>query len=195
MKRSLILFVDRIRSARRALALHVGVRKQTPCNQTRNQRWVGVITILLVCLISVPARAVLGEKLGDISKRYGKAEPQPRGNKNAATWVLEGEDGQLIYTATFDAKGRSIGEGMKPVRYAKFTDDTVRTFIEMQLAPYRDSKTVRTAKPGEKYSFGGKVYTAGKDESVIVDDANDLLIVWTQGALPSVMAVSRVMMQ
>ena len=154
-----------------------------------------LIIVLLACLISVPIRATLGETVSQISKRYGKPEPQAGNKKNAATWVVEGEDGQMVYTATFDAKGRSIGEGMKPVRYAKFTDETVRTFIEMQLAPYRDSKTVRTAKPGEKYSFGGKVYTAGPEENVIVDDANDLLIVWTRGAVPSVMAVSHVLMQ
>lgn len=153
-----------------------------------------LLLVLLACLATVPAQAVLGEKLSDLTKRYGKPEPQPKGNKNAATWLLEGEEGQLIYTATFDAKGRSIGEGMKPVRYAKFTPQTVQAFVDMQMAPYKDSQTVRTAKAGEKYAFGGKVYTAGSEESVVVDDANDLLIVWTKGALPSVMAVSHVLM-
>ncbi len=154
-----------------------------------------LLCVLLVCSLWVPAQAVLGEKQADLRKRYGKPEPQSKGNKNAATWFLEGEDGQLLYTVTFDAKGRSIGEGMKPVRYAKFTRETVQTFIQMQLAPYRDSKTVLSVKPGEKYCFGGKEYTVGPEEIVVVDDANDLLIVWTQGAAASVMAVSRVMMQ
>ena len=57
------------------------------------------------------------------------------------------------------------------------------------------SNGVRTVKPGEKYVFGGKEYSAAANEIVIVDDANDLLIVWMQGAAPSVMAVRSVMMQ
>ncbi len=153
-----------------------------------------LILVSLVCLLWIPAQACLGETLGEISKRYGKPEPQAKNNKSAATWFIEGDDGLLLYTVTFDAKGVSIGEGMKPVRYAKFTQATVRTFIEMQLAPYRDSTTVKTVKPGEKYSFRGKSYTTGNVETVIVDDANDLLIVWTQGAMPSVMAVRSVLM-
>ncbi len=153
-----------------------------------------LILVLLAGLWVVPAQARLGETLADLQKRYGKPEPQAKNNKNAATWFLEGEDGQLIYTATFDAQGKSIGEGMKPVRYAKFTQETVNAFIEIQLAPYRNSQTVHTAKPGEKYTLRGKVYTAGNVETVIVDDANDLLIVWTQGATPSVMALRSVLM-
>lgn len=153
-----------------------------------------LIFVLLAGLSIIPAQARLGETMSDLQKRYGKPEPQAKGNKSAATWFIEGEDGLLIYTVTFDAKGLSIGEGMKPVRYAKFSDATVHTFIEMQLAPYRDSQTVRTAKHGEKYTFRGKKYTAGNVETVIVDDANDLLIVWTQGATPSVMAVRSVLM-
>lgn len=153
-----------------------------------------LLLVSLVCLLWTPAHAVLGETLSEISKRYGKPEPQAKGNKSAATWFIEGEDGLLIYTVTFDAKGHSVGEGMKPVRYAKFSQETVKTFIAMQLSPYQGSKTVRTAKPGEKYVFGGKPYTASSAETVVVDDANDLLIVWTQGAMPSVMALRSVMM-
>ena len=153
-----------------------------------------LIFSFLACLLVIPAQARLGETLGEMQKRYGKPESQDRATKNAATWFLEGEEGELIFTATFDAKGKSIGEGLKPVRYAKFTNETVRIFIEMQLAPYRDSKTVHTAKPGEKYIFGGKQYTASAGETVIVDDANDFLIVWTQSSTPMVMAVRSVMM-
>ena len=154
----------------------------------------GVIIVSLVCLLWIPAHATLGETLGEISKRYGKPEPQAKNSKSAATWFIEGEDGLLLYTVTFDPKGISVGEGMKPVRYAKFSQATVQTFIAMQLAPYRDSQTVHTVKPGEKYTFRGKNYAAGSVETVMVDDANDLLIVWTQGAMPSVMAVRSVMM-
>lgn len=153
-----------------------------------------LLLVLLAGLWAVPAQARLGETLAEISKRYGKPEPQPKGKKSAATWFIEGEDGLLLYTVTFDAKGLSVGEGMKPVRYAKFTNAIVLTFIEMQLAPYKGSKTVRTVKSGEKYTFSGKDYTAGGEETVVVDDANDLLIVWTQGATPSVMALRSVMM-
>ena len=154
----------------------------------------GLIFVSLVCLLWIPVHATLGETLSEIAKRYGKPEPQAKNNKSSATWFIEGEDGLLIYTVTFDAKGKSAGEGMKPVRYAKFSQATVQTFIAMQLAPYRDSQTIRNAKPGEKYSFGGKLYTVAQEEKVVVDEANDLLIVWTQGALPSVMALRSVMM-
>ena len=153
-----------------------------------------LIIVVLACLTVISAHARLGETLSEMQKRYGRPEPQVKTNKSAATWYLEGEEGQLIYTATFDAKGKSIGEGMKPVRYAKFTPQTVRLFIETQLAPYQNSKTLRTIKPGEKYVFAGKQYTASPEETVIVDDANDLLIVWTQGATPSVMAIRSVLM-
>lgn len=153
----------------------------------------GLILVSLICLLSIPAHATLGETLGEISKRYGKPEPQ-KGNKSAGTWLIEGEDGLLLYTVTFDAKGKSVGEGMKPVKRAKFTQTTVQAFIAMQLAPYPDSQTIRHAMPREKYTFRGKVYTVGSDERVVVDDANDLLIVWTQGGAPSVMALRSAMM-
>ena len=153
-----------------------------------------LILVLLAGLWVVPAQARLGETRSELEKRYGKPEPQPRNNKSAATWFIEGEDGLLIYTVTFDAKGFSIGEGMKPVRYAKFSQTTVQAFIAMQLSAYPDSKTLHTAKPGEKYSFRGKNYAAGSMVTVIVDDPNYLLIVWTQGATPSVMAVRSVLM-
>ena len=155
----------------------------------------GLLFALFACSLLLPAQARLGETLSELQKRYGKPETQDRSTKSSATWYLEGEEGALIYTATFNAKGKSIGEGMKPLRHAKFTDETVRLFIEVQLAPYRDSKTLRTVKPNEKYVFGGKENTASTEEVVIVDEANDLLIVWSRGGAPSVMALRSVLMQ
>jgi len=153
------------------------------------------VLLASLLMVVVPAQARLGETLSELQNRYGKPAPQERTNKFNAVWLLEGEDGALMYSVTFDAKGKSIAEGMKPVRYAKFTNETVRLFLETQLVPYRDSKTVRTVKPGEKYVFGGKEYTTMAEEIVVVDDANDLLLVWTKAAPPSVMAVRSVMMQ
>ena|ERR1035437_5616165 len=154
-----------------------------------------LVFVFLAGLLLVPAQARLGEKLDALKKRYGKPVPQERTNKSVATWLLEGEDGALIYTVTFDAKGRAVAEGLKPDRYAKFSDETIRGFIDMQLAPYRDSKTLRNVKVGEQYSFGGKKFVVAREETVFVDEANDFLVVLTAGGAPSVMAVTHVMIQ
>jgi hypothetical protein len=155
-----------------------------------------LLLLFLASLAAGPVQARLGETLKEIELRNGKAQPKTqKAAKNAAVWLIEGSDGQLIYTATFDAQGYSIAEGLKPVRYAKFPKETVQSFIRVQLEPYRDSKTIRTAKPGEKYSFAGQIHTAGPQETVVVDEANDFIIVWIDSAMPSVMAARSVLMR
>jgi len=154
-----------------------------------------LILVLLASLMAIPTHARLGDTLNELKKRYGKPESEPKKNESPATWLLEGEEGQLIYTVTFDAKGRSIGEGMRPLRYAKFSPAIAQSFIAMQLTAYLESKTMRNVKPGEEYKFGGKNYKVAAIETVIVDEANDFLIVWTQGPTPSVMAVRQAMIQ
>ena len=146
--------------------------------------------------LAVTAQARLGETLADLKKRYDSPAPQIRRDDTNATWLFdEGDSGQLAYTVTFNAKGRSIAEGMKPVKRARFSKETALEFIEMQLAPYRDSKTQRILKPGEKYRFAGQDFTCGKEEYVVLDEPRGLLLIWSQGVDPSVMVVSPEMFQ
>jgi hypothetical protein len=145
--------------------------------------------LLISLTLATTGQARLGETLDQLKERLGKPEPQLRKDASAAVWFFEGEDGQLLYTVTFNAKGFSIAEGLKPLKRARFPKDTVQDFIDSQTAVYRGSKTILTVKPGEKYRFAGKVLVCGEQEVVLVDDPNDLLIVWTRGGIPSVMAV------
>jgi len=154
-----------------------------------------LIFVLLASLMLVSTRAQPGETLDALKKRYGTPAPQDRRDSRSAVWLFEGEDGQLAYSVTFDAHGKSIAEGLKPMRYAIFSRTTVQNFIDGQIARYRESKTLLSVNPGEKYSFGGKIYTCGHEETVLVDDANNLLIIWSRGAVPLVMAVTHAAMQ
>src|SRR5688572_12145922 len=103
--------------------------------------------LLLASLTLMPAQARLGETMADIQKQFGTPGGQPR--KDNAFWLFEGDDGLLSYTVTFNAEGRSIAEGLKPVRRARFTKSNALIFIESQLMPWEGSKTMRTLKPGE----------------------------------------------
>jgi hypothetical protein len=141
------------------------------------------------------AHARLGDTLDQLKARYGKPEQQAQPRKDTAVWLFEVDDGQLIYNVTFDAKGHSIAEGLRPVKRAIFTKDIAQDFIQGQIALFRDSKTLRTCKPGEKYQFAGQVFTCGDGELAVVDDVNGVLIVWVQKGVPSVMAVTHVMVQ
>jgi len=150
--------------------------------------------LLLVALLPAPpARAVLGETLAQLQAHLGKNEPQTR--KDAAVWFYEVEDGRLVYTVTFNNQGLSIAEGLKPIKRAIFTKEAAQDFISAQLTLAKDSKTLRTFKPGEAYIFGGKPYTCGPEEYATVDDANDLAIVWTRTRAPSVVAFRREFLQ
>jgi len=149
-----------------------------------------LLFLLLAGLLFTPAHARLGETLAQLKQRYGSPAPQARRDPGSAAWFFEGEDGELVFSVTFNAKGESIAEGLKPLKRARFPQNTVQDFIDLQMAPYRGSKTLRSFnKPGEKYTFAGKTLDCGEQESVIVDEPNGILIVWTRAGLPSVMAV------
>jgi hypothetical protein len=151
--------------------------------------------VLAAFLVLTPAHARLGETLEQLKTHLGKPEQQQQPRKDTAVWLFEVDDGQLIYNVTFDAQGRSIAEGLRPIKRAVFTKDTAQDFIQNQIAPYRDSKTMRTFKSGEKYQFAGQNFTCGDQEIAIVDEANGFLIVWAQKGVPSVMAVAPVMVK
>jgi len=146
-----------------------------------------LFVLLLAGWLAAPAQARLGETLAEIKKRYSQPVPQDR--KDIANWLFEVEDGQLVYTVTFDAKGLSIAEGLKPVKRARFSKDVALDFIESQLAPYRDSKTMRVVAPGGKYMFAGKELTCAQNEYVVVDEPQAMLLIWIQTATPTVMVV------
>lgn len=150
---------------------------------------------VLAAIASGPVHAALGETLDQLKTRWGKPEQQAQPRKDQAIWLFEVEDGQLMYSVTFDASGHSIAEGLRPIKRAIFTKDIAQDFIQGQIARFRDSKTLRTFKAGEKYQFGGQAFTCGDGEVAIVDDPNGVLIVWTQKGVPSVMAISHAMAQ
>ena len=147
-----------------------------------------LVAALLLAVAATPAQARLGETLDKIKERFGKPQPQTR--KEAYVWTFEAEQGGLlIYTVTFDAKGLSIAEGIKPFKNAVFTADVARDFIGYQLETIKDSKTLRIIKPGEKYRFGGKDFVCAELEYVAVDESNSLLLVWSRVGIPSVIVV------
>ncbi len=153
------------------------------------------LTIALAVLVFTPARASLGETFDQMKARWGKPEQQQQPRKDQAIWLFEVDDGQLMYSVTFDAKGHSIAEGLRPIKRAVFTKDIAQDFIQGQIARFRDSKTLHTFKTGDQYQFAGRSFTCGDGEIAVVDDANGVMIVWNQKGVPSIMAVSPVMVQ
>lgn len=153
-----------------------------------------LLAVVLVCLLAPRGEARLGETLEKLKERYGK--PQPQLKKESATWFFDTDDEkQLVFTATFNDQGLVIAEGLKPVRYARLTRESVQAFIDLQVQPIAGSKTLRTVKRGEPYVFAGKNYVCGETETVVVDDANGILIVWNNSAEPFVLAVSPQMLR
>ncbi|HYC73048.1 MAG TPA: hypothetical protein VEB66_17690 [Opitutaceae bacterium] len=151
--------------------------------------------LALLLLVPSPAWAVLGENLGTLTKRFGKQDQQVRPQKNVAMWSIESDDSErIVYTVTFDAKGRSIGEGLKPVKSVPLPKDVAETFIATQLAPYAAANSTRAVKPGERYRFAGQDFTCAAHELVFVDEANDFMIVWAQAKPGMVMAVRAAML-
>lgn len=150
---------------------------------------------LLGSLAVLSAHANLGETLSQLKTRLGKPQEQEQPRKDMAVWLFEVEDGQLIYSVTFNPQGRSIAEGLRPLKRAVFTKDTAQDFIQSQISAIRESKTLHTFKGGEKYQFAGQVFTCPPEEIAIVDDANGIMIIWVQKGVPSVMAVSGAMVQ
>jgi len=154
-----------------------------------------LFVLSFVLLSAVPAGATLGETLEQLKSRLGKPEQQAQPRKDMAVWLFEVDDGQLIYNVTFNAQGRSIAEGLRPLKRAIFTKDTAQDFIQNQIAPFRDSKTLHTYHPGKKYQFAGQLFTCPEQEIAIVDDVNGVMIVWVQKGVPSVMAVTAEMVR
>ena len=143
---------------------------------------------LLLAVAVTPAHARLGETVDKIKERFGKPQPQTR--KEAYVWTFEAtEGGLLIYTVTFDAKGLSVAEGIKPFKNAVFSPEVAQNFINYQLETSKDSKTLRIVKPGEKYHFGNKDFICAEHEYVVVDEPNGLLLVWNRAGIPSVIVV------
>ena len=155
-----------------------------------------LLALLLAGWLAAPAPARLGETLDALKKRYDSPATQIRKDNANATWLFdEGDSGQLAYTVTFNAKGQSIAEGLKPVKRARFSKDTALDFIEQQLVNYRDSKTQRIVKRGEKFRFAGHDFTCGPQEYVVLDEPRGILIIWSQVVEPSVIVISPEMLQ
>jgi hypothetical protein len=151
------------------------------------------VLVTLCSLLLTTAQARLGETLSQLKEHLGAPAAQP--NKTVTVWTFESRGGQLSYAATFDAKGHSISETLRPVQMADFSSETAQSFITMQLAPYRQSPSLRTVPPGEKYTFGGKTMVCSEVQVVMIDEANGLLIVWTRRGFPSVAALRPEAMQ
>jgi hypothetical protein len=152
-----------------------------------------LVALLVTGFALVPARARLGETLADLKKRYGRPELESR--KDNVFWLFEGDNGQLLYTVTLNAEGRSIAEGLKPHKRARFTEANAVDFIEAQLLPWADSPTLRTHKPGEKYRFAGQEFVCGQLEHVMVDESNGVLLIRTKTVNPAVVVVAPEMFQ
>ena len=146
-----------------------------------------LVAVLFVSLAVASAHARLGDKLSQLKQRFGP--PAPESRKNTALWFFEAKDGRLAYNVTFNSKGESIAEGLKPVKLGRLTREMAEDFIQSQIEPYRNSETLRTVQPGEKYEFAGQGLVCGENERVYVDDPNGVLVIWTQGGIPTVLAV------
>ncbi len=144
--------------------------------------------LLLASLAAAPARARLGENLAEIKKQFDHPPDQAR--KGNAYWLIEGEDGLLLYTVTFNAKGRSIAEGLKPVRRARFTSDKAAEFIALQTAHLVDSKTKQVVAPGGGYRFAGQDFVCAPEEQILLDEPNSFLLIWNKSFEPSVVVVA-----
>ncbi len=150
--------------------------------------------VLLLLVLSVAtATARVGEPLAKIRERFGRA-PEHGSPKNMAVWFIESIDGALVYTVTLNAKGLSIAEGIKPLKRALLTTKIAQDFLQEQMAPFADAKTSRVVAPGEKYEFARQSFVCAENEWVLLDEPNGLLLIWSRGGIPSVMAVSREML-
>jgi len=146
-----------------------------------------LLLFFLSVLTAVTVQARLGEKLDQIKGRFGVPAGSPR--TNVWVWYFEVQDGEVLYTVTFDEKGQSIAEGLKPVKQALFSRELADSFIGSETEPYKDSKTLRHLTAGEKYNFGGKEFVCGKQEYVVVDEANRFLLVLSREGIPSIIVV------
>lgn len=159
----------------------------------RRARNLSFICLFAVLAAVVPAHARIGEKSAELRARFGKPEATPQ--KNVLVWLIEEPAGALLYTVTLDEKDVSIAEGLKPFRQAKMTEQSARNFIAEQLSALPENHRARELKPGDAYTFAGEKLTCGANEKVVVDDEHGLLVVWTTAPAPSVLAVTREMLQ
>ena len=151
------------------------------CVSAVRSRLLPALTCLL--LTAAPAaHAALGETQPEIQKRFGRPDPwlQQGSQKHVVLWAIETPQSErLVYTVTFNPKGHSMAEGLKPVRRAILTTAFAQQFVDSQLAVHPGA-TARTPQPGEKYTFAGQEFVCGANEAVWVDEAADFLIVWVK---------------
>lgn len=152
-----------------------------------------LVCVAAAVFAAVAASARIGEKASELRQRLGKPEAQPQ--KNILVWLVEESAGALLYTVTFDEKDLSMAEGLKPFRQAKMTEQTARAFVVEQLGALPSGHRAREVKSGEAYTFAGEKLTCGANERVVVDDEHGLLIVWSLAPAPSVLAVTREMVE
>lgn len=152
-----------------------------------------VVLGFAVFLLAGSAAARLGDTTATLRERFGRPEAQP--NKHTTAWLIEAPAGALLYTVTFDEKGVSIAEGLKPYRFARMLEQTARDFINDQLSALGDPSKLRIVKAGERYQFAGEAFTCGPKEQVWVDDGANFLLIWSKGEEGSVMAVTQEMLR
>jgi hypothetical protein len=149
---------------------------------------------LVVCAVATPAFARLGDPVTKLKDRFGRP-PERESPKGMAVWFIESIDGALVYTATLNAKGVIIAEGIKPLKRAILTSEIAKDFLQDQMAPFLESKTARVVKPGEKYEFAQQSFDCGPSDFVFVDEPNGILLIWARAGVPSVIALSPEVLQ
>jgi hypothetical protein len=150
-------------------------------------KWRDLLAGGLVLATTVALPAAIGENIKQIKARMG--EPGPQASKRNVIWLFEEGDGRMAYSVTLNDKDISIAEGLKPIEGAVLDQQGAQDFTISQLAPYKGVGTTRGIKPGEKYVFAGKSFTCGANEVVVVNDEAGVLIIWTKGKEPKIMAV------
>jgi len=148
-----------------------------------------LVATLMFATIATPAWARLGDPVSKLKDRFGRA-PERESPKGMAIWFIESIDGALVYSATLNAKGIIIAEGIKPLKRAILTTEIAKDFLQDQMAPYLQSKTARVVPPGEKYEFARQSFDCGANEFVFVDEPNGILLIWSRAGIPSVIALS-----
>jgi hypothetical protein len=162
-------------------------------NARSSRSILALLAVLFATAVAAPpAFARLGESSAELRRRFGRPESQP--SKDVLVWLIEEPAGALLYTVTLDERGFSIAEGLKPFRQAVLTEQSARNFVQEQLSVLSDMRTARVVKPGENYTFGGEKFVCGEHEQVVVDEANNLLVIWATRPTPSVMAATREML-
>ena len=151
-----------------------------------------LLATLCLCLTAATVQARVGEPIAQIKARFGK--PDPQSPKNMVIWFIETDKGPLVYTVNYNAKGLSIGEGLKPLKNSSLPNSSAKDFLQDQMIRVKDSPTTRVVKPGEKYDFAGHPFVCEADDFVVLDETLDLLIIWSRGGTGQVMAISREML-